>query len=321
MVTYDASITNEVSISGMGKINHSKTNDLFSIFKFEDISVLFLSSGCVLLFRGDRFIGWCMCVLYNVMLFVANTLLLMAIVWHSAGTSVAFRNNYTRQPLLGYRCVLELPSNQTALSNTARAQCVWRCLSMDDCLVVSHDHRLNRCELSMQLCDRVARNVNFSTNFYGIERKLCPQWVPTFEYDTQTAAAFSQTPGGNAIIVVARTRSNNGLYPGKHQRFGTFRIIFPVDERSAVWGEQGEILLMNSACLWAWIPFTSKYAPPVGAFLAGHDVNKERLYVARAIFEGVYSIGYYKSSTSLGYFGIFGGVRTTGVMDILVILW
>ena len=172
----------------------------------------------------------------------------------------------------------------------------------------------------MQLCDRVAAHRDFSINMYGMDRPLCSHWVFISGFDAQKAVAFYQRFIGTQTIAVARKRTNSALYPGKYMHFNKFRIIIALDENIIVSDKQGEVLHVDPACIWRWIPYTSPNSLPVGALVAGYNIEGEHLYVARAIFDDVYSIGYYKSSTSLGYFMIFGEVRTATVMDILIIL-
>ena len=254
------------------------------------------------------------------MLYVAKGLLVMVITRYCTKLIVTLQSHFTRHPLFGNRCMLDEPSNQTTVLNTARAQCVWRCLSSEVFKVVSYNHRLNSCDLSMQLCDTVAFAANFSIIVCGIHRPLCSRWVPKSEFDEKRAVVFPQRLGGIYTIAVARKRKGTGLYPGKHQRFGTFSIIIADDESTFVKDDRGEILLMDSTCIWTWIPFCSPNELMVGAFLAGYDMGKVPLYVARAMFTDTYSIGYYKSNKMLGYFTFEGGVRTSTTMDILVVL-
>ena len=129
------------------------------------------------------------------MLCAAKVMLVMLISITCARPGVTSRNTFTTQPLLGYRCVTNEPFGPVTWMDTTRARCVWRCLSSDRCVVVSYNHRLNYCELSMQLCDKIVSNVEFSVNVYGKDRTLCPQWVPLAQYDAQKAILFKQKPG------------------------------------------------------------------------------------------------------------------------------
>ena len=131
------------------------------------------------------------------MLYVAKGLLVMVITWYCTKLIVTLQSHFTRHPFFGNRCMLDEPSNQTTVLNTARAQCVWRCLSREDCKVVSYNHRLNSCDLSMQLCDTVAFAANFSIIVYGIHRPLCSRWVPKSEFDE----ALASTPENINVLV------------------------------------------------------------------------------------------------------------------------
>ena len=254
------------------------------------------------------------------MLCVVDILLVIVFTWERINTAVTSRTNFTRQPFLGYRCQLNDTSYQMTLLNTSRDRCVWRCLSNDSCIVLSYNHMFNYCELSVQLCDSVMQDTHFSINVYGIDRKRCLHWVPESGYDPQKAVVFPVAAHLTYNIAVARKRVNSGLYPGKQNRGSTLDIIIVMYEDIIVSDKRGEILLVDSACLWEWIPYTSPNILPVGAVEGGYDPKQEPLYVARARFENFYSTGYYKASNMLGYFMIWGEVRTAYTMDILVIL-
>ena len=254
------------------------------------------------------------------MLCTVKAMLVMLITWHCVRPGVTLRTTFTTQPLLGYRCVTYNPSSQVTWLSTTRTQCVWRCLSSNSCVVISYNHRLNHCELSMQLCDKVVSDVDFSVNVYGMDRKLCLRWVPVTKYDAKKAIAFKQK-AWKPKIAVARKHVNTGLYPGKHLRFAQFQIIVVVNESTEVADYHGEILLVDPDCYWKWVLYTSPNVLPVGAVKGGYDVNGESLYVARAKVNGYYSIGYYKPSQMRGYFGIYGHTETKKFMHILIILW
>ena len=244
----------------------------------------------------------------------------MLLTWNCARPSITFRTTFTRQPLLGYQCVLSDPASQTTWVNTSRAQCVWRCLSSDKCVVVNHNHRFNRCELSTQLCDSVVSNTEFSLNVFGMSRKFCSSWVSNLRCNATKAVAFARKLGRTLQVAVARKQVDTGLYPGKCKFSQLSTIKITIDDGTVVSDDHGEILLVDSACLCTWIPYTSPNVLPVGAVAGGHDISKEPLYVARAMLEDIYSIGYYKSSKLLGYFVFRNAVNTTTAMEILVIL-
>ena len=213
---------------------------------------------------------------------VAHALVIL-ITLRCAKPCATLRRAFTRQPLLGYRCVTDNAPNLTTLLDIDRAQCVWRCLSSYDCVGVSHNHRLNYCELSRRPCDRVMSDEDFSVNVYGIDRKLCLQWVPESEFDGQKAVMMKKDPPLEKKIAVARMNQNSGLYPGRQNRFNLMKIKIAVDENTFVLGVRGEVLLMDESCVWAWIPYASSDNLPVGAVVGGYDVEG-LLYIARNLW-------------------------------------
>ena len=135
----------------------------------------------------------------NMMLYIAKSVLVMAVTWYCTNPITTLSTSFTRPPLLGYRCILDDPSTQTTLMNITRAKCVWKCLSRDLCKVISYNHRLNSCELSRQLCDKVDSHAYFSINVSGTHRPLCSHWVPISEFDQQRAVVFPQKPVAHSI--------------------------------------------------------------------------------------------------------------------------
>ena len=237
------------------------------------------------------------------MSFVAHVLLAILITRFCATPCATLRTTFTRHPLIGYRCLTDNDPDLTTLLDIARAQCGWRCLSSDDCIGISHNHRRNYCELSRCPCDRMMSDEDLSVNVYDIDRKLCLQWVTEPKFDGQKAVMMKKNPPLEQKIAVARMNQNIGLYPGRQTRFKMMKIKIAVDE----------------SCVWAWIPYASSDNLPVGAVVGGYDVEG-LLYVARVFVDGSYSIGYYKSSKSLGYFVFGKEVRAYRVMEIFVIL-
>ena len=230
------------------------------------------------------------------------------------------RTTYTRQPMLGQRCHLDSPENLTTLLNIARAQCVWNCLSRDNCHVVSHEHHLNLCELSPQFCDKVLPHENFTINAYGIERSQCLKWVAPAQYDSQTAVEFLRQIGSTKVLAVGRIQDNTGLYPGKYLNT-SLTVAYAANASTFVISGNGcEALLVDPGCMWTWIMYTAGNELPVGAVAGGHYRN-DVLYVARCTFGIKYAIGYYRPSSQIGYFAHYAAVRNNSDFEILVIMW
>ena len=231
---------------------------------------------------------------------------------------------YTKSPLLGYRCVMDDPSNLMTLTNTARPQCVWRCLSLRDCMVVSHNGVDDTCELAMQRCERLAANPDFSVNVYGIDRGKCAHWVSKNLYNEQKSVVFPQGANAANKTAVARLALNNMIYPGKFTLFGGIRIYVAQSATNSEISRSGQVLHLSPTCQPAWIPYSPSNSSPVSraGVLAGCRIGQEPVYVARARFNGIYSIGYYRHTTKQGYFVIEGDARTTSAndMEILVLM-
>ena len=231
--------------------------------------------------------------------------------------SATCRTSFTQQPLLGYRCVL---SNSSLISrtNAAHAQCVWRCLSNKNCVVINHNFLYNYCEIGAELCDHLEPNEEFIINVYGAEVRIClQQWVPVSEYDPQRAISFPKSESSRNLIAVGRVLHKTDIYPTKHRRFLSFNFRAVVDNRIFDPAD-GEVLLLGSDCLNSWVMYSVSQALPVGAVVGGH-IEEELLYVARVKKRGEYSIGYLRKERQMGYFAK-GGVLKTDTMEILVVL-
>ena len=233
---------------------------------------------------------------------------------------------YTNSPLLGYRCVMDDPSNLMTFTNTAQPQCVWNCLSLRDCMVVSHNGVDDNCELAMQRCDKIAAHPDFTVNVYGVDRRKCAHWIQKNLYDEQKAVVFPQGKNAANKIAVARLVQNTVVYPGKFTQFGGNRIHVAESATNLEMkiGESGQVLHLSPTCQPAWISYSPSNSSSVSraGVVAGGRIGQEPVYVARARFSGIYSIGYYRHTTKHGYFVIRGEAVATSAntMEILVLV-
>ena len=232
----------------------------------------------------------------------------------------ALRTTYARQPMFGQWCHLDNSENMTTLLYINRAQCVWNCLSNDSCLVVSHNHHLNFCELSPQFCDKVVPNENFTINAYDTERNLCLNWEPPAQYDPRTAVEFLRQADRPKMMVVGRTQDSAGLYPGKYQSSGSTVAYVANASTFVVTGNGCEALLVDHGCMWAWIAYTANIIISVGAVAGGYYGN-DVLYVARCMVGIRYTLGYYRPSSHLGYFAHYAAVYNNSNFEIIFIMW
>ena len=267
---------------------------------------------------------WCWLQIWpsiDIMLYTTHLLLVLVVMWYCFTQTETLRTTYTKQPMLGQRCHLYEPKYLTTLLNTGRAQCVWRCLSSDNCLVVSHNHHNNYCELSPMTCDKVLPNANFTINVYGIERSQCLRWVPSYQYDSKTAVEFLRQRNNIIVLSVGRVKDSTGLYPGKYQKTRWTVDYITKASTFVTTYSNCEVLLVDPGCMWAWIKYTGGNELPVGAFSAGY-YGKDTLYVARSMFGIKWAIGYYKPSSQQGYFAHYGRLKIRRLrLQILVIMW
>ena len=252
---------------------------------------------------------------------MTHVLLVFAAALYFITQTETLRRTYTRQPMLGQRCHLNEPKFLTTLLNIARTQCVWRCLSNDSCLVVSHNHRHNYCELSPRACNKVLPNADFTINAYGSERSQCLRWVPPAQYDSTTAVEFFKTYNDITVLSVGRVKDSTGLYPGKYRKTALSVQYIKKASKYAITGSNCEVLLVDPSCMWAWIKYTGGNKLPVGAVSAGYYRN-DTLYVVRSMFGIKWSIGYYRPSSKRGYFAYDYKPHNKRLnLQLLVLLW
>ena len=265
-------------------------------------------------YKNNRTIHAMICIRIN------NILLMNVVTWYCNTLSESCKTTYTRPPMQGQRCHVDNPENLTTLWDINRLECVASCQSTESCVVLSHNYRLNYCELSPQYCDKVEPNPDFTLNVYGIERSRCVNWAPPAQYDSQTAVEFLRTPGHWVYLTVGRAKDSTGLFPGKYQN-NTWKVVYAANASAFVKGSNCEVLLVDPDCMWAWIAYTPGTVLPVGAIEAGYYGN-DLLYVARSMFfdGSQYGIGYYWPSLQVGYFAHYADVFNKTDLEILVIM-
>ena len=235
---------------------------------------------------------------------------------HFTTPVAACRESFTQQPLLGHRCVLNHSSSLTNWTNTAHAQCVWRCLFNKDCVVISHNILYNYCELSVKLCDHLEPNKEFSVNIYEATSRTCLQeWVSVDEYDPQRAVTFLQSERSGKLLAVRRILHHSGIYPAKHRRYERFDFRGVVNNRM-IDSKDGKILLLGPNYLTAWVPYSVPNVLPLSAVVGGY-IGDDVLNVARANIWEQYVIRYFRKETQLGYFPRRVVIKTE-TMEVLV---
>ena len=186
---------------------------------------------------------------------------------------------YTKQPTDGHRCVA-ISNAAVTLRQTHRPQCIWRCLKLQTCRYINHNHATGQCELGLDKCESLVPAVGAVVSFFGPPRDTCVHW------------GLRQEPGrvpveeqflGN-VIYLARMRRENTLLVGKFNPFaGGFWAnyegvrIGPVLETDP----DIEFLTMDSACPLLWMPYTAGWKLPVGAVSGGLLSDGSPTYVSK----------------------------------------
>ena len=80
-----------------------------------------------------------------------------------------------------------------------------------------------------------------------------------------------------------------------------------------------EFLFKDNACSLEWMPYTAGELLPLGAVTGGHLVDEITTYVAKVIYHGQDSFGYYNLKSAVAYFES-RGVHTAISMDIFATL-
>ena len=220
--------------------------------------------------------------------------------------------SYTNRTLHGLRCVT---SATTDVRQTARPQCVWRCLRKKICHYINYNSETGQCELGLGDCESLQPAVGVMVHAYGPPRLGCIYWLPSQNVEGEP----SQGQGGVRYA---------GCLEGQYGSIGTFNM----DGRSFWANMEGEhigpifeadqtieILTKHPACPVPWMPYTAGEPLPVGAVTGGHLADGSTTYVARLIHNGEMVFGYYNSRSAVAYYQFYGPQTTTS-MDILVFL-
>ena len=244
----------------------------------------------------------------------------------SFGTSpcATLRMVYTKLPLMGYRCVMDNPSDLLTFANTDTPQCVWRCLSLKTCVVVNHNGLVDTCELAMQRCDRLEAHPDFSVSVCGVDRSNCVHWISVTFFDQQKAVIFPQGGNGTSKIAVSRIVRNTGVYPGEVIDIEPPRIRFlstvAVSATEYALSRTGQVLHLSPSCQPAWMPYSTINNHEAESVVGGRIANNEDVYAARAHFGYIYTIGY-RPTIGLGYFVVGGKVNATADdLEMLVLV-
>ena len=220
---------------------------------------------------------------------------------------------FTKKPLYGYRCTDNSNTEVTVLQ-ADRPQCVWKCLRLEACRHINHNHGTMQCFLGLGNCEALTPAFGCAVNIFGHPRDSCLHW------------GSRQDPGRVPIEIpgqsyLARIKEGNTLLIGK---FDIGPTRFWGNNEGVVVGpeydtNQIEFLTVDPACTLLWIPYTVGDSLPSVVITGGHLSDGSITYASKIIIGDYQGFGYYNSRTELAYHE-WGGAQTTTSMELMVLL-
>ena len=222
-------------------------------------------------------------------------------------------SKFTKKPLYGYRCT-DSSNTEVIVLQTDRPQCQWKCLRLEMCRHVNHNHYTAQCILGLGKCEALAPAFGYAVNAIGPPRDSCLHW------------GSRQDPGRVPVEIpgvsyLARIRKGKTLLIGK---FDISPARFWGNNEGVVVGPEYdtnriEFLTVDPACPLPWILYTVGDSLPSGVITGGHLSDGSITYASKVIIGDYQGFGYYNSRTELAYHEK-GGAKTTTSMELMVLL-
>ena len=221
---------------------------------------------------------------------------------------------FTQEPLGGHHCVIRPDSVVTVRqTQTDQPQWVWKCLHLELCHYINHNHVTGQCDLGLSKCESLTPVVGGGVNVFGPPRDSCVH------------RGSSQEPGRVIVEIPGQGRLAR-IKIGDIVLVGKFRIkkeIFWANNEGVRVGpaqntyEDIEFLTTAPACTLSWIPYKAGELLSAGVTSGGHLSDVSTTYVVKVLHNGVQTFGYYNSWSKLAYYE-YGGVRVKISNEILV---
>ena len=223
----------------------------------------------------------------------------------------------TTSPLLHHRCISN--GSEVIFINAKQPQCEWKCLSIESCRYVNINPSNVSCELGVGRCANVVPSPGHMVKVFTLANRMCHLWSS----DEQVGREPVVVSYGTVRLHVSRIHRDGAAIVGKLAvNSGQFWANIKGQGIDVPSGSEVEVLTVDDACTWIWLPYTSGEALPVGAVIGGHLGSGSPIYVAKMVDHqyGKLAIGYYSTEIDLGNYELHGA-KTTTTMDILVMLW
>ena len=226
---------------------------------------------------------------------------------------MAYESRYTTRPIHGLRCQA---TARIDVWETARPQCVWRCLRMKTCRYINHKSDIGRCELGLGQCESLQQAAGYVVNAFGPPRHGCILW------GSRQNSGWVPIQEKNGEIYVARIVYGDAVVIGKWNTGSElFRANMEGIKVGPINGIESDIefLFKDADCPLAWMPYTAGEPLPFGSVTGGHLADGSVTYVVKITIPDDVAFGYYDSNSALAYYKSHGLYVATS-MDILVLI-
>ena len=225
----------------------------------------------------------------------------------------ACSQKFAQEPLCDHHCVSR-PDSVVTVQQTDRPQCVWKCLTLEACQYINHNHATRQCDLGLSKCESLIPVFGVVVNAFGPPRDTCVHW------------GSSQVPGRVPVEIPGQDRLARIIY------FNTFVVgkfninsdSFKANLGGMVFngpaGPGTEFLTINPACTLPWMPYTAGGLLPAEVINGGHLLDGSTAYVVKVNHSGVQTFGYYSARTERAYYEYHLGANTKTSMEMLVLL-
>ena len=218
----------------------------------------------------------------------------------------AFELQHTNEPLFDLKCGMTMTTN---MWQTAKPQCIWRCLQMESCLYINYNSVIEQCELGLSQCESLQPATGVMVQAFGPSRHDCLHWGSRGE------SGWVPIVAENGHFYVARTLHDEVLFIGTF-KFGKFRAIdagVMVETNHDI-----KFLTKNSSCSLPWMPYTADEPLPFGAVTGGHLADGSATFVARVHHDRFHFEYFHPKSAAVYY--LHRGVQARTSMDLLILL-
>ena len=232
--------------------------------------------------------------------------------------AVACETRYRKQPLYGHHCI---SSSDVVVLQADHTECQWRCLRTQDCSYINYNTDRDQCEIGLGQCESLAPANGIMVSVYWQPRDICLHWGSYQEPGRVAVGEAGLSPPSYA----GRAKIGEAMVLGKFLAYSGGLHIWVNNQGTMTSVNHGsgnivEVLTTVSGCPLFWVPYTGGDPLPSGAVVGGYLTNGKATYVARKHYSTDVAGGYYNTESELVYFAS-GAARTSGTMEVLVLIW